>query len=278
MDSFANRRWLVANKQFALRGDQIKPLAENRGGCIATDMITVQGRKVGYMYREEPDNDIDSGWRFMAGRESRAYMDDATNHGVYDVNTVANYDPEIIPFLDAPTGSAFERQGQSGRFAQVEGEPWEPDTKAATSTAIWPPPGFLLVKGEHALTTTWSIHLPEQFARRVEEESLVLWRPGLTIWLTAWNNDHRESQARRLVWFKKSAAKNRFAEHEAKTHNTTRYSYRLHDENEDGQVESLYAFVMNDDGHLQLAVYFDKPADEAKARQLVDSIAERREN
>ena len=25
-----------------------------RGGCFATDMITVQGRKVGYMYREPP--------------------------------------------------------------------------------------------------------------------------------------------------------------------------------------------------------------------------------
>jgi hypothetical protein len=25
------------------------------------------------------------------------------------VNTIANYDPEIIPLLKAPTGSAFER-------------------------------------------------------------------------------------------------------------------------------------------------------------------------
>lgn len=109
-------------KKFALRADQIKPLAENYGGCFATDMITVDGRKVGYMYREEPDNDVDSGWRFMSGRESDDYMDDAANHGVYDVNTIANYDPEIIPFLDAPIGSAFERKNGKGRFVEVEDE------------------------------------------------------------------------------------------------------------------------------------------------------------
>jgi hypothetical protein len=107
-------------RKFALRADQIKPLADNRGGCIATDMITVEGRKVGYMYREEPDNDSDSGWRFMSGRESRAYMDDAANHAVYDVNTIANYDPDIIPFLDAPIGSSFEREGGTGPFVEVD--------------------------------------------------------------------------------------------------------------------------------------------------------------
>jgi hypothetical protein len=107
-----------SQKKFALRAD----LAPNRGGCIATDMITVEGHKVGYMYREEPDNDIDSGWRFMSGRESPAYMDDAANLAVYDVNTVANYDPDIIPFLDSPVGSTFERADGTGAFAAVEDE------------------------------------------------------------------------------------------------------------------------------------------------------------
>jgi hypothetical protein len=110
----------MAKKQFALSADQIKPLAKGRGGCFATDMITVDGCKVGYMYREQPDNDIDSGWRFTAGIESQKYMDDANNLEIYDVNTVANYDPEIIPFLDAPIGSAFERKRRTGKFVEVQ--------------------------------------------------------------------------------------------------------------------------------------------------------------
>ncbi len=112
----------MAKKQFALRADQIEPLVEGRGGCFATDMITVEGRKVGFMYREEPDNDIDSGWRFMAGGESQQYMDNPDNLGIYDVNTIANYDPDIIPFLDAPVGSAFERHRLSGQFVEVDYE------------------------------------------------------------------------------------------------------------------------------------------------------------
>jgi hypothetical protein len=140
----------------------------------------------------------------------------------------------------------------------------------------WPPPGFPLVQGDYALTATWAIHLPEQFARRIEEGSLVLWRPGLTVWLMAWGNDHGESQARRLTRIKEAASPARFAERENSANDITRFSFRLHDENDDGPVESLYAFVINNEGHLQIAVYFDDPADEAKARLLVDSVAHRR--
>jgi hypothetical protein len=264
-----------SRKKFALPADQIRPLAKGRGGCIATDMITVQGHKVRYMYRVDPHNDQDSGWVFTAGRESQAYMADVANHGVYDVNTIANYDPDIIPFLDAPTGSAFERQGRSGGFVQVEGEPWEPGTKPAKPAKKWPPPGFPVVEGDHPLTATWSIYLPERFARRVEEGSLVLWRPGLTIWLTAWNNDHDQSQAARLAWIKEIASTERWAEHESHADGVTRFSHRLRDENEDGPVESLFAFIINDGGHLQMSVYFDDPAEEVTAQKLVDSVAQR---
>jgi hypothetical protein len=110
-------------KHFALRPDQIKPLAEGYGGCFATDMITVEGRKVRFMYREEPDNDVDSGWCFTAGSESDEYMDDAANLAIYDVNTIANYDPDIIPFLDAPIGSAFEREDADEEFEEVDFQP-----------------------------------------------------------------------------------------------------------------------------------------------------------
>ncbi|MES2793121.1 MAG: DUF2185 domain-containing protein [Planctomycetota bacterium] len=107
------------SKKFRLKGQDIKPLAPGHGACIATDMITVEGHVVAFMYREKPDDDVDSGWRFMSGYESPEYMDDAENHSVYDVNTIANYDPDIIPHLDSPIGSTFERQDGSGPFVEV---------------------------------------------------------------------------------------------------------------------------------------------------------------
>jgi hypothetical protein len=113
----------MPNKKFRLRTDQIKPLATGHGACFATDMITVDGHRVGYMYREDPDNDVDSGWRFMAGSESEQYMDSSDNLAIYDVNTVANYDPDVIPFLNAPIGSAFKRDPESGDFIEVDFQP-----------------------------------------------------------------------------------------------------------------------------------------------------------
>ena len=112
-------------KKFApFPGGELRQLAPKRGGCIATDMITVDGRKVRFMYREKPDNKLDSGWRFMSGYESDSYMNDQKNHGVYDVNTIANYDPDILPFLDSPVGSAFE-WAEGNRFVPVEFSPPE---------------------------------------------------------------------------------------------------------------------------------------------------------
>lgn len=141
----------------------------------------------------------------------------------------------------------------------------------------WPPPGYPLVEGEHRLTATWSMHLPEQFARRIEDGALVLWRPGLTVWLVAWNNDKSETQAKRLSGIKTSASPDRYAEQESTGGGVTRYSYRLRDESDDGPVESVYGFAIDDGGHLQLSVYFDDPTEEGLARQLVDGVTKQPE-
>jgi hypothetical protein len=113
----------MPEKQFKIAAGDMKPLAPGRGGCFATDMITVEGRKVGYMYREEPDFPEDSGWRFFSGTESQEYLDDVSHTAIYDVNTIANYDPAIIPLLDSAVGSAFERRGLFKKFVAVPFEP-----------------------------------------------------------------------------------------------------------------------------------------------------------
>jgi hypothetical protein len=72
-----------------------------------------------------PDGDTDSGWRFFSGKESQAFTDDPDNFALYDINTIANYDPTITKLLEAPVGSAFARNEQ-GLFVQ-ERYPDEPD-------------------------------------------------------------------------------------------------------------------------------------------------------
>lgn len=103
-------------KPFKLAASEIRRLIPSMGGCFASDRITVDGARVGCMYREEPDFPEDSGWRFLAGDESDEYMDNPDNHAIYDVNTFANYDREIIPFLESPPGSRFIRDPETERL------------------------------------------------------------------------------------------------------------------------------------------------------------------
>ena len=116
----------AADKPYKLSADQLVPLAEGHGACIASDKITVEGHPVRFMYREEPIHDVDSGWRFLSGLESDAYMAEAANHAFYDCNTIANYDRSIIPHLDAPAGSVFEKPPGAADFAPVTD--WSPET------------------------------------------------------------------------------------------------------------------------------------------------------
>jgi len=109
----------MPEKQFKIPASNIKPLIQGHGACMATDMITVEGLKVGYMYREKPDFPEDSGWRFFSGKESEEDLNDPGRTGIYDVNTIANYDSDIIPLLDSPVNSAFERRGFFKKFAAV---------------------------------------------------------------------------------------------------------------------------------------------------------------
>jgi hypothetical protein len=103
-------------KTYFLDAAEIVSLARGYGSCIASDRIIVDGRPLGWMYREKPDNDRDSGWRFFAGDESEEYTEEAANFALYDVNTIANYEPAIVPLLNAPIGSAYVRDS-SGRLA-----------------------------------------------------------------------------------------------------------------------------------------------------------------
>lgn len=98
-------------------------IATGRVGCSVSKMVRVAGHPVGFLFRETPRDDRDSGWYLMAGPESAEYMADPANHAVYDLNSICEDHPEILPLLEAPLGSAFRRDRASGRFVEIEFAP-----------------------------------------------------------------------------------------------------------------------------------------------------------
>lgn len=108
-------------KKYKLSKEEILELVKGYGGCLASDKITVDGDPVGFMYREEPCFDNDSGWRFLAGTEDEEYMDDPDHSAIYDVNTIANYDRSIIPYLNMPAGIELQRTDDGKTFEVIPG-------------------------------------------------------------------------------------------------------------------------------------------------------------
>ena len=112
-------------KLFKKKASEIKRLIPPMGYCFATNLITVSGEKVGYMYREMPAKDKaqDSGWRFFSGEETDECANDSKNVSMYEVNTIANYDPDIIPLVDSNYGVAFGRDVKTGKFVKEDFHP-----------------------------------------------------------------------------------------------------------------------------------------------------------
>lgn len=104
---------------------EIKHLVEwdepNGEGCIVSDRITKEGWKVGFMYRDEPTpGNPDSGWRFFKGDEDEEYSNNPNNHHVFALNTICNYDYDIIPYLHSPVGTYLIRT-EDGTFIEDDG-------------------------------------------------------------------------------------------------------------------------------------------------------------
>jgi hypothetical protein len=90
------------------------------GYIIASHEVMVDGKPIGYLYREEPDNEDDSGWRVFSGEETQEYADDPMNFSMYNASTVIKANPSITEFLGRDYPVTFERASDTGEFVEVD--------------------------------------------------------------------------------------------------------------------------------------------------------------
>lgn len=241
--------------------DIVEGLAEN-SECFATDRITVDGQPVGFMYRD------DSGWNFFAGDEDQAYVDNPSNIGLFTLNDIANYDHTIRPYLHAPPGTAWVREGN--QFVKdLQGAPADPDQPSIAALQ----PDFPVAEGPFKMTSDWSINLPQPMNRRFEDDALVLWRPGLTAWITIWGNPKLDSPTVRLGKIKQMSSPHRYDEKEWTNNSLIYYTYRLTEDADDRKPAALYGNVIGIAGHIQIALYFDQESSLAPATALIGRIS-----
>lgn len=239
-------------------------LAPHNVGCLATDRITVEGRPVGYMFRD------DWGWTFAAGDESVAYLENSDNMNLHTLNEIANCDRAILPYLNAPPGAAFIRHGDRF-FEDPEGAPRSTEHPIPPSLN----PEFPVVEGYHELTDNWALSLPEPMNGRIERgaaAAVVFWRPGLTAGIRAWGNPNNDAPAYRMRQVKAHISPEGYDLAEWSANGVDFFTYRLAEAAADNRLPALYGFAVSTPGHLDLSLYFDSGDDLASAKSLIRSI------
>jgi hypothetical protein len=81
-------------------------------GCIVSNKILKENYMIGYMYREDPNNPPDSGWRFLAGNEDEEYMNNANNFNIVDLQTICQIDKNVELYLNSNIGTSYIRNAK----------------------------------------------------------------------------------------------------------------------------------------------------------------------
>ena len=89
--------------------------------AFVSKKITQEGWKVGYMFRDDPEEDDDSGWQFFAGDEDDDYSDDPDNVEMIPVAAAVELDPVVMNYLGSPVGASFVRVS-SDEFEEDDGQ------------------------------------------------------------------------------------------------------------------------------------------------------------
>ncbi len=90
--------------------------------CFATQRILKDGAAVGYLYRETPDDEDDSGWRLTANDESQEYMDEKSNIQYVSLGRVLSSTDAFIHLLGSEVGAAFVLDTRSNTYLRTPGD------------------------------------------------------------------------------------------------------------------------------------------------------------
>jgi hypothetical protein len=232
-------------KKFKKPADEILRMIPDIGFAFATDKITVEGNKVDYMVREASNRDGDSGWIFYGGGETQEYLDDPNNTSVFNLNTICNYDPEIIPFLTFPPGTEIERN--------LEGK-LELLTKGIEKPSVF----FLypVEAGKIVVTSAWEFYLRSRMLRRIDDSSLVIWKPGFTIWLNAYTSNNNDV-AERIDSILQIISAEAYGLEQEGSADFTKLKYYLVERADGKQQASANLFGFTKAHEIHMSIYYD---------------------
>ena len=83
----------------------MKKYVENAGSCIVTKSLLNGESNFRWLFREEPLDNIDTGWMAFGDSDNDDYINDPKNLTVVDLNTLINIEPTILNVYEMPVGT-----------------------------------------------------------------------------------------------------------------------------------------------------------------------------
>ena len=83
----------------------MKKYVENAGSCIVTKSLLNGETNFRWLFREEPLDNIDTGWLAFGDSDNDEYVNDPKNLSVVDLNTLINIEPTILNVYEMPVGT-----------------------------------------------------------------------------------------------------------------------------------------------------------------------------
>ncbi|NDW08419.1 DUF2185 domain-containing protein [Dysgonomonas sp. 520] len=220
------------------------------GGLMVSKMITDEGCKPMFMYRDKRSRPEDSGWRIFSGYESDEYTNNPENAGIYSASTILRIDPSIADLLLKGVGSVYERKSEKSEWYKVHNFKLGDD---------------YMVK--HQLTDKWTLEINNLFERRLEEDGSLLYTTGdKSLRLVVWNDKGKKRddiyEDHKMIVENRDQSRSKTLEtYDFTDDAVARVGYLIKES--DGQKEYgvIYAFSVIDENILQIAIYFDEEAD-----------------
>ena len=222
------------------------------GVGFVSDRIAVDGKRVHHMVHSQEDDSGISGWFCLAGDEDQEYMQDPKNFSKMTLNSIVNFDPEVISFLTYPKGTEVSR-GSDGRLSVNKNPGDEP-----LMVYMLPVDAGPLNLGQY-----WQAAVGSHLLRRVDHGNLVFWRPQLTMWVRSFQSPDK-SAAEKLALYQAHIPQEAQDRESKELDNGIVSRYFLTETNENGtEQRGVYMAGFTDGGHIDVSAYYDD--DEASA-------------
>jgi hypothetical protein len=232
------------------------------GFVIATKRVVEEENKACFMYRHEPIDAQDSGWRIFAGDESEEYMNNPENSDIYPPVTLLTLDDSIRELLLMPVGSAFMREDPTSEWRE---------TKDFSFTEAGGPEGQALGGG-------WTVKISSWFEKFEEEDGdFVFVMPGRTARVAIWefpDKTHEQvvQMHRDFIDHRDATEFPTLESFDLSEVGITRIGFVVEESDDEHSYKVLHGYTAIGSQVAQAVLYYDEDADREWALQTWMSI------